>query len=541
MFKNPIKKYQSGGSAPSQEQQEMLAAFVQWLPTKVKEFENMEPEQIVETLNSLSKTPEGQKQIQSLMEQFQQEMQGGSNMFRKGGKLNAFICKHAKGGHVAGCGCKEDGGKVTMAQSGSGSAFDNFTMVQDTTRRNPDGSISRVKVIANPIGDAARQMITGRDTTSVGGYWIDGQFIPEGDVTFDNNELERGIKELEARPYYFGKGKDAGLDNGVYYFNQNKNTNPYRQLADGGDIPVGAGGLKVVGKALSKTGKTAGKASKVGKVGTTAQGVAKSSTGMFDRFFNTIADTRGFGSVPFNPTVASKLAPEIQDYYVNNKLFLPESDWALIADLSPEQQKTVIANELSSLNYKENPFLSGMPSTGGAPVSRFRLSDDVLSDDFYEGFLFRKNGGVIKGQNSIPGGMPTAYSYLSMPKKIDPKTRYSKWSQDRGGGGVATDYGEVVTDPNTGLSYRDVRNTSWNSAFGKLEQDYNREYVQNRAYKKALRSRIKPDVYYTTQPSDSLANAFNKNFGNWGSSIDGEWQNDGDPNIVKAYQNRLIY
>lgn len=29
MFKNPLKKYQAGGSAPSQEQQEMLAAFVE--------------------------------------------------------------------------------------------------------------------------------------------------------------------------------------------------------------------------------------------------------------------------------------------------------------------------------------------------------------------------------------------------------------------------------------------------------------------------------------------------------------------------------
>lgn len=72
----------------------------------------MQPEQIVEALNGMSKTPEGQKQVQAYMEQFQQEMQGGSNMFRKGGKLNAFICKHAKGGHVAGCGCHQEGGRV---------------------------------------------------------------------------------------------------------------------------------------------------------------------------------------------------------------------------------------------------------------------------------------------------------------------------------------------------------------------------------------------------------------------------------------------
>lgn len=171
-------------------------------------------------------------------------------------------------------------------------------------------------------------------------------------------------------------------------------------------------------------------------------------------------------------------------------------------------------------------------------------STDFLSTEPVQTLKWRpywKQGGVLKGQNAIPEGMPTAYGYTSKPKKIDPKTRYSLWAQDRGGGGDVFDFGEVVTDPNTGLSYRDVRNTSWNSAFGKLQQDYYRKYVQDRAYKKALRSGINPDVYYTTQPSDSLVNAFNKNFGNWGSSIDGEWQYDGDPNIVKAYQNRLIY
>lgn len=29
MFKNPIKKYQSGGTAPSQEEQQMLQAFIE--------------------------------------------------------------------------------------------------------------------------------------------------------------------------------------------------------------------------------------------------------------------------------------------------------------------------------------------------------------------------------------------------------------------------------------------------------------------------------------------------------------------------------
>lgn len=116
MFKNPLKKYQQGGQV-SQEQQQMLAAFVEWLPKRVQEFQGMKPEQIVEALNGMTKSPEGQKQVQAYMQQFQQEMQNSqAGMFENGGKLQDFICKHAKGGHVAGCGCKEDGGKVEKVQ-----------------------------------------------------------------------------------------------------------------------------------------------------------------------------------------------------------------------------------------------------------------------------------------------------------------------------------------------------------------------------------------------------------------------------------------
>lgn len=95
----------------------------------------MQPEQIVEALNGMGKTPEGQKQVQQLMQQFQQELQGQqAGIFKDGGKLHDFICKHAKGGHIAGCGCKEEGGKVSKAQNGTSgipqnaSALDTYLM-----------------------------------------------------------------------------------------------------------------------------------------------------------------------------------------------------------------------------------------------------------------------------------------------------------------------------------------------------------------------------------------------------------------------------
>lgn len=193
MFNNPLRKYQSGGQVPSQEQQKMLMAFVEWLPKRVKEFANMAPEQIVEALNGMSKTPEGQKQVEMLMQQFQQEMQNAStSQFKNGGKLHDFICKHAKGGHVADCNCG-----VQKGQSGFALDDPYNKIVQNTIKRNADGSVSKVTVVSNSIGDAARQMITGTDTTSVGGYFFDNKFMPEGDATFNNQELEAAIKKIK--------------------------------------------------------------------------------------------------------------------------------------------------------------------------------------------------------------------------------------------------------------------------------------------------------------------------------------------------------
>ena len=114
MFKNPLK-YQQGGFAPSQDEQKVLAAFIQWLPKRVKSFQGMKPEQIAQALDSMSKTPEGKKQLQQLMNQFQQEIQEGSQSFKQGGKIHDFICKHARGGKVD-CGCKQEGGNISKNQ-----------------------------------------------------------------------------------------------------------------------------------------------------------------------------------------------------------------------------------------------------------------------------------------------------------------------------------------------------------------------------------------------------------------------------------------
>lgn len=169
MFKNPLK-YQQGGQL-NEQQQQMLAAFIDWLPKRVKEFQGMKPEAIVQALDGMSKTPEGQKQIQQLMEQFQQESQSGQS-FKRGGKIQDFICKHAKGG-VAGCGC------VKKAQDGTN--VPQYQVTRDTTYMNPANQRIMEQVIVGPDGQAYRRTtVNGTNPIAIGGYW-DGEFIPEGD------------------------------------------------------------------------------------------------------------------------------------------------------------------------------------------------------------------------------------------------------------------------------------------------------------------------------------------------------------------------
>lgn len=107
-------KYQQGGTATSQEQ------LVQLFQTAAENAQ-VDPEQLVQKASEIAQDeeaaaqfmqglqlcaqgdPEGIKFIKSLFQ---------SPAFKKGGKIFEFICKHKKGGYVAGCGCKEDGGEI---------------------------------------------------------------------------------------------------------------------------------------------------------------------------------------------------------------------------------------------------------------------------------------------------------------------------------------------------------------------------------------------------------------------------------------------
>ena len=118
MFKNPLK-YQQGGKAKQAEQEQLVQLFqaaaenaqvdAQELVQKASEIGDNEEAaaQFMQGLQLCAQgDPEGIKFIQNLFQQ---------PAYKKGGKLLDFVCKHAKGGYVAGCGC---GGNVKKEQDG---------------------------------------------------------------------------------------------------------------------------------------------------------------------------------------------------------------------------------------------------------------------------------------------------------------------------------------------------------------------------------------------------------------------------------------
>lgn len=207
MFKNPLK-YQQGGTAPTQEQQKLLAAFIEWLPKRVKEFQGMQPEAIAKALDGMSKTPEGQKQVQQLMEQFQQEMQQSEQQaFRNGGKIHDFICKHAKGGAID-CGC----GGIKVQKGGDGLA---------KIRKAINNSIISHGLIGwyNKMKNSPYRVTTSPDLSG------ENKYIEQTTETFNGGPSNNGVRRKITSN---GSAKDTtiftGIGNFVSPFGNNSGT-----------------------------------------------------------------------------------------------------------------------------------------------------------------------------------------------------------------------------------------------------------------------------------------------------------------------------
>ena len=87
------------------EPEQMMAAFVQWLPQNIQQFEGslpkeiiepiataQSPEEVVNVLNQLSQSQEGNQVVSAMFQAFQKSQKTG--MFAKGGKLDYLIQKY---------------------------------------------------------------------------------------------------------------------------------------------------------------------------------------------------------------------------------------------------------------------------------------------------------------------------------------------------------------------------------------------------------------------------------------------------------------
>ena len=76
--------------------EKLIQEFIQWLPQNIEEFANKSPEEIITTINALSKSEDGVKMLQQLITTFQQSK--SPNSFKLGGKIEAAINKFQQGG-----------------------------------------------------------------------------------------------------------------------------------------------------------------------------------------------------------------------------------------------------------------------------------------------------------------------------------------------------------------------------------------------------------------------------------------------------------
>lgn len=110
MFKNPLK-YQSGGSTPTQQQQEQLVQLFQAAAQNAQ----VDPEALVKKAQELGQDENAAAQFMEGLQRCAQGDPAGIQFIKSlftpshkhGGKIQDFICKHGKGGAVAGCGCEK--------------------------------------------------------------------------------------------------------------------------------------------------------------------------------------------------------------------------------------------------------------------------------------------------------------------------------------------------------------------------------------------------------------------------------------------------
>ena len=120
MFTNPLK-YQNGGAVQAREQVVNAISEIAQIPA---EEVNLKLDQISQDQESIQLLSEALQAVQKgdergyqVIKQMFNPQATDTGIFAKGGKIQTFICKHAKGGNVKECGC---GGKTEKYQNPAG-------------------------------------------------------------------------------------------------------------------------------------------------------------------------------------------------------------------------------------------------------------------------------------------------------------------------------------------------------------------------------------------------------------------------------------
>jgi hypothetical protein len=74
------------------EQDQMMQQFIAWVAEKT----GSDPQTVVQQIQQMSQSEEGQAQLQQLVQQFQQEMSGQAGVFKKGGKVDCLVQRRKK-------------------------------------------------------------------------------------------------------------------------------------------------------------------------------------------------------------------------------------------------------------------------------------------------------------------------------------------------------------------------------------------------------------------------------------------------------------
>ena len=154
------------------EQERMMAEFIQWLPQNIQKFEGVVPEktikaiasaqsaeEVVIALNEFSQQQEGAQVIPQMFQVFKKSPKAG--IFKKGGKLEQLLTKYQSGGSLRQRGklnayrgsypkYVNDGTWVSMNGADIKNVFNGHTLEQNVVTKGINGIPRRsVRIITN--------------------------------------------------------------------------------------------------------------------------------------------------------------------------------------------------------------------------------------------------------------------------------------------------------------------------------------------------------------------------------------------------------